>query len=137
MVIKKKTDSFTLEGLQNFGYWLWIHRTNTNLWTLNLKEWFEQYCIGCKKLSQADLCLYLADGTGYEELAEYYYHYKTIEKWRDSKSLKELRVANISLQFALAISKTEFLTINGNRIGTEKIDILKEVLDGRIDPRRL
>lgn len=134
MLRRRKSESCTLEGLQNFGQWLWLHRVNKDIWSCHLKEWFKENCPNSSKLTQLDLCIYLADVTGYEEMGGYLYRYKMIERMRNIRSLNETRVLDINFSFSVALAKAEFLSLKEHRIDLSKIDIFKDVLDGRLNP---
>jgi hypothetical protein len=130
----------TFEGLKNFGTWFKRTRYDSSVWPPGLKTWFRGTTGFEGKLTQQDVCEWLAIASEDDTIADYLYRIKIIESWAEIESIDDARVKNIKeSNLLIAIAQGGFLsmrTASGDMrpIFTNDIWIFREVLKGTINP---
>lgn len=121
---------------QVFGQWLELHHSRRELWPEKLDDWYEARggdAANGKGLTDEMMLEWMAEETGWSELTEDYFLrlYRRQKQW--SRGKKEGRD---NLLLAVAIAKVELLTIEtgGNRSRVNNIEIILNVLRGRLNP---
>jgi hypothetical protein len=130
----------TFEGLKNFGTWFKRTRYDSSVWPPGLKIWFEGTTGFEGKLTQQDLCDWLAIASEDDLISDYLYRIKIIESWAEIETIADARVKNIKeSNLLIALAQSGFLsmrTTSGDMrpIWPNDIWIFREVLKGNINP---
>ncbi len=130
----------TAEGLKNFGVWFKRTRHDSSLWPPALKIWFGETSDYGRKLTQQELCDWLAIASGDPEIEDYLARIKSIEAWTKIKTIADAKVKNIKeSNLLIALAQSGFLSIRTTSgdirpVFSNDIWIFREVLKGNINP---